>query len=184
MTYCRQQCRSICRCASAAVDPFGRTTLCKSEDSILLWQCSTFLLKEHSNLTGEFADALLHLLTLSAGQLFSVKINIQFCDDKILFSVKRVFQSDQLQTAAGKFLYALLQLLPLLARQFWYFKINIKFCSDNVLFYKSSQNWPTPDCNAGQFAGALPPLLTLLAGQLYFVKIKILFCSDNVLISC
>ena len=50
--FSRLQCRSICRCTSAAVDPFGRTTQdCKNNDLILLCQCSTFLLKMHSKLT-------------------------------------------------------------------------------------------------------------------------------------
>ena len=43
---------SICIGTSAAVDPSGRTTLVRQNQlSILLWQCSTFLLKEDSKLT-------------------------------------------------------------------------------------------------------------------------------------
>ena len=48
---------------------------------------------------GQFAYALLQLLTLLAGQLWYVKINIQFCSDNVLFSVKRVLKIDQQQTA-------------------------------------------------------------------------------------
>ena len=82
--FCRTslvQTASQCNTGQFAVDPSGRTRqVHQNKDSILLWQCSTFLLKRalkiqlahHCN-AGQFANALPRLLTLLAGQIWSVK---------------------------------------------------------------------------------------------------------------
>ena len=136
LTNCRLQCRSICRCASSAVNPFGWTTLVHQiEDWILLWHCSTFLLKEHSKLC--------RLNTT----VIPVNLQMHFHSCWPFWQNNSCTTKERFNFAPTLFHFPVKRALKIVQTEY--------------------------HCNTGQFADALPQLLTFLEGQVWLIKIKI-----------